>query len=276
MIFGENSRRGSSSLIVVMVVAVVALAGMLVYVTIDRNVMTVDSYIMPGSTATFEATGGLSGVSSDTTETAEMIIVGYHNDTYYILEDGRTSISLSSAEEILEGYIDEAKVSTSSIDVPGLGRTTGTVYELTMNFSDGSTSIALTTICHGMIFSLSYEFDRGSTSTSMGMRMTSSNIVLGDYPQIDSYRKIFTNSVDEVLNVDRLCESTDETYIYRITGDALTSGNIDAAYFRGDSNMIPADVNSSQTVYETSGVRISFNESGIISISYNGTFYPST
>ena len=73
MRFGENSRKGTSSLIVVMLVAVIALAGTAVYVALDRTVLTTDGYVLPGSTIEYN--------DGDTGGPISYTILGYSNGT---------------------------------------------------------------------------------------------------------------------------------------------------------------------------------------------------
>ena len=112
MIFGENSRKGSSSLIVVMVVAVVALAGMLVYVAIDRNVLTSDGYALPGTVFDYSMNGVYVG---------SLTVEGYDDGTYYYSEDEGYDVVINEyAEAVIHDELLQLDEHEVTVDVPGI------------------------------------------------------------------------------------------------------------------------------------------------------------
>ena len=268
MIFGENSRRGSSSLIVVMVVAVVALAGMLVYVAIDRNVLTVDGYALPGSSITLRSEE--TGFPSDS---EEGVIYGYSDGLYYIgYEDGTRITSYDiDVDSIFGGTIPPEYVSTSAgeVEVPGLGRTacTTTIVDITEP-GEGTMRIEYTSILHGLPFSFSLYYNNGASEDRATIEMVSSDIDVGDYSDVPEISQTFSGSSSNNVVVRAISTSVDGSYLYRMT---KADSNL---YYVGNGNMIPTYRNTGSNSYVLHDATLTFNDSGITQIVWSGTYTP--
>lgn len=231
MRFGVNSRKGASSLIVVMFVAVIALAGTAVYVALDRTVLTEDGYALPGSTYTYSIEINNTHVMSTSYE-----IVGYSDGQYY--EKNIAGLSGSSdtiiAHEFTIKDIPEGTNSESvTVNVPGLGNTSGTRYTA---LEDGI-EFSVTIILHG----LAYSVDLGYGV----VKMTDADIVVGNYgsPAISS--STFSSTGNSRATISCISQSVDGHYLYEITVPS-SSGS---AYYVGDKSKIPANMTPGSTTF---------------------------
>ena len=268
MIFGENSRRGSSSLIVVMVVAVVALAGMLVYVAIDRNVMTVNGYALPGSTFTIQTEE--TGAASDSEEGT---IYGYSNGSYFVGYAGGDGITIYDVDvnSIFGGSIPSEYVSTSigDVDVPGLGKTPGTTTTVDISEpGEGTMRFEYTSILHGLPFSFSLYYNNGISEDEATMKMTSSNIIVGDYDGTPQITQTFVSNSSTTVVIQAISTSVDGNYLYRMSKSDYS------LYYVGDDNLIPAYRTTGSNTYSVSDATLTFSDSGITQIVWSGTYTP--
>ena len=225
MRFGENSRKGASSLIVVMFVAVIALAGTAVYVALDNTVLSEDGYALPGTTVEYTASeGGMSG-------TIKATIVGYSDNTYFAI----LTNAYGDDYEIDELYplSEELDGKSVKVDVPGLGMTDGTKYTITSNGITGT----VTTVLHGLIYSVE--------APIMSMKMTSSDINLGSYDRPNIATSTFVrNGTSNTLTVECISQSTNGGYLYCVSH---SSGTNSEAYYIGNTSKIPSDLGNRTT-----------------------------
>ena len=201
MIFGENSRQGSSSLIVVMVVAVVALTGMLVYVAIDRNVLTSDGYALPGTVFDYSMNGVYVG---------SLTVEGYDDGTYYYSEEEGYDVVINEyAEAVIHDELLQLDEHEVTVDVPGIGNVVGTTYSMTV----GSDYISITLVLHGVLYSMSLS-ESGETAS---LQLIGGEISLGDYSQPSEWRRGFslTPGTTATNYLTRISNSTDGNYLYQ-------------------------------------------------------------
>jgi len=123
MRFNKRKHSGASTLITAMLVVIVALAGTAVYAVVSSNA-THDGYAMPGSPT----------------------VLGYSDD--YILSSSMIGEGYAMAWRIADELKDKSSTGIK-IDVPGLGKTDGRYYDVTI---DGIKA-KVTTILHGMVYS---------------------------------------------------------------------------------------------------------------------------
>ena len=249
MRFGENSRKGASSLIVVMFVAVIALAGTAVYVALDNTVLTKDGHALPGSTITYAYK--INGVSVD----IDSEIVGYDGKSYYITnfmnEEGIECLDVSADDDI--------KTESIKVNVPGIGITNGTKYYAE---NEGAT---ITTVLGGLVYELS--------STYLSMIIKSTDIDLGSYHDVKADTLSFKNG-SRTATISAISESTNGNYLLCISLDSSTQYS-NEAYYIGDLNCIPADYKSGSTyvVDESSGCKLTISNDTITSISMGNVNY---
>lgn len=231
MRFGENSRKGASSLIVVMLVAVIALAGTAVYVALDRTVLTTDGYALPGSTYTYSIEMSGTNILSESYE-----IVGYYDGEYY----QRTIAGLSGSSNVISPHEfsigevpDDVKTEFITVNVPGLGNTSATRYSTTENGID----VSVTTILGG----LAYAVNIGEGKFSI----TSSDISVGTYNDPDLPSSTFTSANNSRATISCISSSTNGNYLYEVTVPS-TSGN---AYYIGNESKIPMNLSSGSTSF---------------------------
>ena len=236
MRFGENSRKGASSLIVVMLVAVIALAGTAVYVALDRTVLTTYGYALPGSTLTYSSVED----GTDITYT----IYGYDNGDYvWKYANGLTT------ESIPEEYF----VGTEQVDVPGIGKTEARVYAQ----DEGSTSMTMRTVFHGLPFDATMNVNGVEVPF---MKMISADIELGSYDSVQKSTKNFTSSSGSA-EINRVSKSIDGDFLYKVTFSNVSS----IGYYVGDDNGVPVDATNNRFIIEGSSslsLDITLNISG--------------
>lgn len=236
MRFGENSRKGASSLIVVMLVAVIALAGTAVYVALDRTVLTTDGYALPGSTLTYSSLDA----ETDLTYT----VYGYDGGDYvWKYANGLTT------ESIPEEYF----VGTEHVDVPGIGKTEARVYAQ----DEGSTSMTMRTVFHGLPFDATMNVNGVEVPF---MKMISADIELGSYDSVQKSTKNFTSS-NGSAEINRVSKSIDGDFLYKVTFSNVSS----IGYYVGDDDGVPVDATNNRFVIEGSSslsLDITLNISG--------------
>lgn len=231
MRFGENSRKGASSLIVVMLVAVIALAGTAVYVALDRTVLTTDGYALPGSTYTYSVEMSGTSILSESYE-----IVGYYDGEYY----QRTIAGLSGSSNVISPHEfsigevpDDVKTESITVNVPGLGNTSATRYSTTEKGND----ISVTIILGGLAYSVNIGGERIS--------ITSADFSVGTYNDPDIPSSTFTSANNSHATISCISSSTNGNYLYEVTVPS-TSGN---AYYIGNESKIPLNLSSGSTSF---------------------------
>ena len=256
MKFGENSKKAASGLIVVMLVAVIALAGTAIYVTLDKTVLTEDGYAMPGSTITF--TSKTIGTNDDREVSTTMTIAGYGNNNYFIFKDGKLGYQFDD----MNGIDDEVGLSVKDVkvNIPGLGNVDAKEYSMT----DDDSSMAITVALHGLVVTVTV---KGQTVTEE-LTIKDSNITLGDYKQISEQK--FVNS-NKSITLFCHCKSTNDRYLCEVyTG---TSGYKNVVYF-ADSSGIPQNAGNRCTVEGAySEATLNISNGKIVSIEYDGMTY---
>lgn len=260
MKFGENSRKGASSLVIVMVVVIVALAGTLIYTALDRSVLTTDGYAMPGSSITY-------GVEINGTDVMfqSYEIVGYANDNYY----GEVTASLSSIGSIeLVGLSMEEVPSTVSresinVNVPGLGMTKAIRFTVT---EAGMTTTA-TFILNGLLFDAEVGGER--------MHMTDCDISVGEYSTVNIPSSTYSATSGSTITLSCISTSVDGGYLYSI---ASTSSGQTPEYYIGNASKIPVDLATGSTSYEIvsdsySGTTLTISNGAVTQIEFGGNTY---
>ena len=247
MRFGENSRKGASSLIVVMLVAVIALAGTAVYVALDRTVLTTDGYVLPGSTIEYN--------DGDTGGPISYTILGYSNGTYIW--------------DTPNGYIDmeimptNTKTGTETVDVPGIGKTKATVYSATL----GGANAVLRTVFNGLPYDIKVDFN--GTEIQF-VSMNDANIQLGSYDTFDKFSRTYTSGTASIT-LERISASTNDDFVYAFEA---ASGPI--AYYVGDANGIPADFTTGSSYHidgKVADIRLNISNNTIPSFTMEGMTY---
>lgn len=267
MRYGTNSRKGSSSVIIVMIVVVIALAGTAIYAALDNTVLTKDGYAMPGSTATYIL------YEADTpseNEKGELTVFGYSDRHYVMGSDDYTTVSYIIEE--LSTIFDDSEItdpittSTGKVNVPGLGNTSSVTNTVDLDIG----TICMTTVLNGMIYDLEAKMASGAIEFSM--KMTDSDIKLGEYPTVAG-SEVFSNSMNSVtVTVTSESISVNDLYLYKITkSDDVSSYNV--AYYIGNENKVPAFAKTGSSSFTTNGVTIQFDNDGINSINWDGSSY---
>lgn len=267
MRFGENSRKGASSLIVVMFVAVIALAGTAVYVALDRTVLTTDGYALPGSTISYDVKD-TTGTEDDS---ATMTVFGF-DDGAYIMGEMPIQSPFVNTLEVFD--IPNVESIEGMVDVPGLGRTPSTTYSFNTTDSMGSMTInitiTMTTILHGLPFSYTMTGSSGTLSETLTLETVSSDIIVGNYASQASSER-FTGSVNQTITVDRISESIDGNYIYHIQ---KSNDDVESYYYIGNSVGVPQYLPSSTTSCKEGSVTLYFDNTGLTRIYWNGDYLP--
>lgn len=260
MRFGENSRKGASSIIIVLFVAVIALAGTAVYVALDETVLTTDGYALPGSTIEMSMEG--EQISEKAT------IVGYY-DGSYILDTESEYLSVMNVDDMLDtsgsGINVKFERSTGSVDVPGLGNTACVIYSFDSELL--GISAKLTTILHGLVFSM--ESTDRLDNYSYHVQISDCDIVLGNYNSVSPSENTFRSSSGSTITVERVSDSIDDSFVYMIS-----SGNTAHAFYIGNEDMVPEGSSTTQTsITVDEGVIVNLSNGDVKSISINGISY---
>lgn len=261
MRFGENSRKGASSLIVVMLVAVIALAGTAVYVTLDRTILTTDGYALPGST--FE----MSMVGEPINEKAT--IVGYYNGGYIIDGEDSDYVSYMDVNEMLDTSGSNINVeferTTGSVNVPGLGNTSCVTYSFESKLLGVSAKIV--TILNGLIFSM--ESTDSLDNQSYHVQISDSNINIGNYNNVSTSETLFRSSSGSTVTIERVSASISDSFVYLISDN-----NTQYAFYVGNEAMVPETSSGSQTSIDVASyVNVNLTNNTVNSISINGIVY---
>lgn len=259
MRFGENSRKGASSLIVVMLVAVIALAGTAVYVALDRTVLTTDGYALPGSTVEYAASENSISASSVAT------IVGYSDGTYYSI-----LTNMYGDDDYIDEHFpipDNLDGESVKVNVPGLGMTDGMKYTITSSGVTGT----VTTILHGLIYSME--------APTISLTISSSDIDVGNYDDASITTSTFVRSgSSNTIVVECISQSTDGGFLYCVR---IPSSTYSEGYYIGNASKIPSDLgnNTTYTVHSESGfsATLTISNGAITQISQGGqTYVPQT
>ena len=269
MRFEENSRKGASSLIVVMFVAVIALAGTAVYVALDETVLTTDGYALPGSTITLTASG-----TESSSQTG--IIYGYHNGTYYVgNEKGEEITDLSlDISEAYSGIPQELiTTTTGTVNVPGLGNTASVTQSFNYTAAnEGTIRMEYTTILHGLFYSFSSHYNNGISDETTKITMESSKIHVGDYENVPKISQTFTGSGTTTVIIQAISTSVENGYLFSLT----KSGTDNIRYFDGTNDMIPVYIIQGSSVYNFADVTLNISGNDITLINWDGTYRPQT
>lgn len=261
MKYGTNSRRGSSSVIIVMVVVIIALAGTAVYVALDNTVLTKNGYAMPGST--FEITATVETDGQEMSVKSTQTVYGYA-DGMCVFGTKDTELLFMNTDEVNDDP--NIEISTVNLNVPGLGNTTGTKYSMTTNDSNTMIYNEIITILHGIPYSTIIEGTYDGITERTESVITDMNVKLGDYSKV-SGSDTFTNSTSSIV-VEATSESIDGMILYQVS---KTNG--DRTFFVGDEDMIPYFIDKGDTSYDTTRLNITFNNTGITSIRFDGVTY---
>ena len=260
MRFGENSRKGASSLIVVMFVAVIALAGTAVYVALDKTVLTTDGYALPGSTIEMSMVG--EPLSEEAT------VVGYF-DGNYVLDTGSEHLTVMSINEMLDtsntGINVDFKKSTGTVNVPGLGNTACVIYSFNSELLGESAKIV--TILHGLIFSMESEDEL--SNYSYHVQISDCDIKLGNYSDVSPSEVSFKSSSGNTITVERVSASIDDSFVFMIASNTTSY-----AFYIGNEDMVPVRATGSQTsISVDTNVTINLSNGDVRSITINGVTY---
>ncbi len=250
MRFDKRRKNGASTLIAAMLVAIVALAGTAVYAAISSNASH-DGYALPGSTLKYDVSyeNYSMGISP--------IVVGYSDG--YILNDKTTS-KMSVGTWDINDELKDQKFNSIDVDVPGLGKTVGNSYVITVD--DKTTKVV--TILHGLIYSYEQEH--------YILKLTSGNFHLGDYKSPD-IKTVTLNATSGTGTLDLNCvsSSTDGSYIFEFAG---TDGY--KLYYMGNEKGVPTDLGK-ETSYSLSynghEATMTFADGALSSITVNSTTY---
>ena len=253
MLFDKRKQNGASTLITAMLVVIVALAGTAVYAAVSSNTSH-DGYALPRTTLKYEFSMSTTG---DVTYLTSPTVLGYSDG--YILDHsviGESYVSAWSLTEELKG-----KSSTDiKVDVPGLGKTDGKYYDVTVD----NVKAKVTTILHGMVYSLE--------SDSSNLKLVSGDFKLGDYkaPGIGTVTLRATNG-SSTLDLSCVSASTNGNYVFAFKGsDSYTF------YYVGNSNRVPTDLGT-RTTYEFSNsghyATMTFANGALSSITVNNITY---
>ncbi len=255
MKFDKRKHSGASTLITAMLVAIVALAGTAVYAVVSSNA-THDGYAMPGTTLEYEMSGGTFGGMKLVFSPA---VVGYSDE--YIL-----NMSMSGDDIVSPwGLADELKDKSSSsvkVDVPGLGKTTGSSYTIT----DSGETLKVITILHGMVYSV-------ESSSGYAVKLTSGDYKLGDY-KAPGIKAVTLKATSGSGTLDLNCVSTSNNgkYVFEFAGV-----NGSDFYYVGDGKGIPADLGTKTScqISNNSGnsATMTFSNGALSSITVNSTTY---
>lgn len=275
MRFGENSRKGASSLVIVMVVVVIALAGTLVYTTLDRTVLTTDGYALPGST--IEYTSSNNTGTENSTETVR--IVGYSNGSYFStsIPADRPFVTPSEYYESALKQVDSTP-DYISINIPGLGNTSGVSYNFTTEESYGSQTVTvyvnIVTILHGLPAKIEMSSSLGTLTETFTLSITASSINVGSYVNISENSIVFSSSYSSnpaTITVSRVSNSVDGFFVYHIVKSDVSN---ESYYYVGDSKGIPQYVTTGSTMCEYGSVDLYYDSNGLTRINWNGDYYP--
>ena len=272
MRFGENSRKGASSIVIVLFVAVIALAGTTVYVTLDKTVLSDDGYAAAGSTLTYviESENIIQGVKAT--------VVGYDsNDQTYYFDSGEsiTSIDKELMLTFLDKEIDDKYIRSSdgTTFVEGIGNLKSTTYTVSISEGNQSLDMKVVTVLNGMVYSAYIDFIFGTNDEEADIHIKLStmdmDVSLGSYDTLSKSLSLKSGSANATISV--ISSSINGNYLYRL------STTQDSCYFIGDSDMIPigTEANGSAEIY--SGVTIYSANNEISRIVWDGTtFTPST
>ena len=247
MRFGENSRKGASSLIVVMFVAVIALAGTAVYVALDNTILTESGYVLPGSTIEYNP--------ADAEKPVSYTVLGYHDGTYIW--------------DTPNGYIDmellptSSKIGTETVNVPGIGKTDATVYSATLS----GMSAILRTVFNGLPYDMHVNVNGVEIPF---VSMTDAKIKLGSYDTFDKFNKTYTSGKASIT-LERISSSTNNDFVY-----TFKTNNSYIAYYVGDANGIPADFTTGNSYLVESSdydIRLNISNNTIPSFTMGGMTY---
>ena len=247
MRFGENSRKGASSLIVVMFVAVIALAGTAVYVALDNTILTEGGYALPGSTVEYN--------SGDAEKPVSYTILGHHDGAY--------------VWDTPYGYIDmeimptDSKTGTETVNVPGIGKTKATVYSATLS----GMSAVLRTVFNGLPYDMHVNVNGVEVPY---VSMTDAKIKLGSYETFDKFNKTYTSGTASIT-LERISSSTNDDFVY-----TFKANNGYIAFYVGDANGIPADfITGNSYLVESSNydIRLNISNDTIPSFTMGGKTY---
>lgn len=255
MMFDRRGHNGASTLITAMLVAIVALAGTAVYAAVSSNANH-DGYALPGTTLEYEMSGGIFGglklVLSPT-------VVGYSDE--YVFNKSTIGSDAVSAW----GFADDLKNKSSSgvnVNVPGLGKTSGSSYTIT----DSGETLKVITILHGMVYSVDSE-------SGYTMKLVSGDFKLGEYkaPGIKA-QTLKATSGSSTLDLNCVSISTDGNYMFEFAGV-----NGYDFYYVGNDKGIPTDLGT-KTSYQISNgsgyyATMTFADGALSSITVNSTTY---
>ena len=253
MRFNKRKHSGASTLITAMLVVIVALAGTAVYAVVSSNA-THDGYAMPGTTLKYEfslsATDGITYLTSPT-------VLGYSDD--YILSCSMIGEGYAMAWRIADELKDKSSTGIK-VDVPGLGKTDGRYYDVTI---DGIKA-KVTTILHGMVYSFE--------SSESSMKLVSGDFKLGDYkaPGIKAVT-LKASSGSSTLDLNCVSASTNGNYVFGFKeSDSYTF------YYVGDSKGVPVDLGTKTSYsFSNSGhyATMTFANGALSSITVNNITY---
>ena len=232
MRFGVNSRKGASSLIVVMFVAVIALAGTAVYVALDETVMAENGYALPGSTFEYR--------DSTSDDRLTLTVVGFGDGLYYFenTNSGARAYDavvneISSIGSYLEYFEDRGIEYTRenvNVDVPDVGKTNGVRYVVEIE----QEVMTITTVLHGIPYSVE--------AAGESLIMTESDASIGEYSNPNNWHRNYVSrgTTTPVYTLERIGKASDGNFIYR-----MDISMYDNFTFIGDSNGIPIGVTTS-------------------------------
>lgn len=254
MMFDKRKHSGASTLITAMLVVIVALAGTAVYAVVSSNA-THDGYALPGTTLKYESSfSPMSGTTYLTSPT----VLGYSDD--YIMSCSLVGDSYVTAWTVAEDLKDKSYTGIK-VDVPGLGKTDGRYYDITV---DG-VNVKVTTILHGLVYS--------SESGLSSMKLLSGDFKIGDYksPGIQTLT-LKATSGSGTLDLNCISTSTGGNYVF-----GFKESSNRAFYYIGDSKGVPIDLGT-KTSYEVrnnSGyfATMTFANGALSSITVNSTTY---
>lgn len=249
MRFGDNSRKGASSIITVMFVAVIALAGTLVFVALDRSILNADGYALPGSVIEYNSLDYENGVETYT-------VLGYHNGSYI----WKTPGEYIDTEEMPTAD----KIGTETVNVPGIGKARAEIYSVTV----AGYQATMRTVFHGLPYDITIFI--GTISYKL-IEIGKTDIELGTYGNTIDYEQNFTGK-SGTATVDCVSQSTNGDYVFRVSSTATASN----AFYIGNSKGIPVDFTSgSYTVASNGSSSVTLTISGdkITAISINGNSY---